>query len=261
MSETVLPVMASDRLGELVGLIKGADSVELKLTVPDVDRRSAVQALGVDVLDAQIRQVYFFDTADLALDRGGLVVRARRIQNKQGDSVVKLRPVVPADLPAKLRMSPGFGVEVDAMPGGFTCSASMKGLADNEEVREVAGRTRPIRKVFSKAQRAFFDGYAPDGVSMDDLLVLGPINVFKLKFTPAGWSRRLVAELWNYPDGSRILELSTKCDPASAFDVAVESRVLLSDLGIDLSGAQQTKTRTALVYFAGELAAAKAEES
>ena len=257
MSEPVLPVMASDRLGELLELIRGADSVELKLTVPDADRQSAARSLGIDVLEAQLRQVFFFDTADLALDRGGLVVRARRIQNKQGDSVVKLRPVVPADLPAKLRATPGFGVEVDAMPGGFTCSASLKGVGvDNDDIKAVAAGTRPVHKVFNKAQRAFFDSYAPDGVAMDDLLALGPINVFKVKFTPTGFNRRLVVELWNYPDGSRILEFSTKCDPSSAFDTAAEARVMLADHGIDLTGAQQTKTRTALEYFAGELAAA-----
>jgi hypothetical protein len=44
----------------LLGLIQGADSVELKLTVPDEDRRSTVMGLGMDPLDAQIRQVVFF---------------------------------------------------------------------------------------------------------------------------------------------------------------------------------------------------------
>ena len=35
-------------------------------------------ALGLDPIAAQIRQVYFFETPDLALDRAGVVVRARR---------------------------------------------------------------------------------------------------------------------------------------------------------------------------------------
>ena len=91
------------------------------------DQRSTIRALALDPLDAQIRQVFFFDTPDLALDSSGLVVRARRVQLKGDDSVVKLRPVVPNELPKKLRRTPGFGVEVDAMPGGFVCSASMKG--------------------------------------------------------------------------------------------------------------------------------------
>ena len=57
------------------------------------------------------------------------------------------------------------------------------------------------------------------------------------------------------PDGDRIFELSTKCLPSEAFQVAAEARVFLGEHGIDLSGEQQTKTRTALEFFAGELAA------
>ena len=55
----------------------------------------ALQSLDVDPLDAQIRQVFFFDTPDLALNSAGVVVRARRVQGKGDDTVVKLRPVVP----------------------------------------------------------------------------------------------------------------------------------------------------------------------
>src|SRR5436309_15495795 len=56
-------------LQQLLGLLRGADSAELKLTVPDSEQRSAVAALGMDPLEAQIRQVYFFDTPDLSLNK------------------------------------------------------------------------------------------------------------------------------------------------------------------------------------------------
>jgi hypothetical protein len=186
------------------------------------------------------------------LNRHGVVARARRIQRKPGDSVVKLRPVVPNQLPAALRESPNFGVEVDAMPGGFVCSASMKAELDPAHVKQVHAGSRPIRKLFTKEQRAFFRANAPEGLQLDTLAMLGPINVLKLKFSPAEYGR-LVAELWNYPDGSRILELSTKCLPAEALDVAAETKVFLAERGIVLLGEQQTKTRTALEFFAEEL--------
>jgi hypothetical protein len=243
--------LSDEELAEVVGLIEGADSVELKLTVPDEDQRSTIQALGLDPLDAQIRQVVFFDTPDLILDRAGVVVRARRSQGRDDDSVVKLRPVVPDDLPADVRAEDGFGVEVDAMPGGFVCSASFKGSCKAGRVWEVLHGERPVSKLFSKGQRAFFAERAPDGIDMDQLSVLGPITVLKLKHTPEGAERKLVTELWFYPDGSRILELSTKCRPGEAFDVAARARVFLSGRGIDTTGEQQTKTRTALEYFAG----------
>src|SRR6478736_4457544 len=107
---------------ELRELVKSSDSIELKLTLPESSYRSAARALGFDPLDTQIRQVFFFDTPDLDLNEAGVVARARRIQGRAHDSVVKLRPVVPADLPAKLRALPEFVVEVDALPGGYVCS-------------------------------------------------------------------------------------------------------------------------------------------
>jgi hypothetical protein len=236
-------------LERLLSLIKGADSVELKLTVPDSEQRATVAALGMDPLDAQIRQVYFFDTPDLALNRHGVVVRARRVQQRGDDSVVKLRPVVPDELPTGLRASKNLVVEVDAMPGGYVCSASLKGTPRAGEVKEVAAGDRPIRRLFSKEQRAFYAAHAPEGVGLDDLSILGPINLMKLKFSPRDLGRRMVAELWLYPDGSRILELSTKCAPTEAFQVAVESRAFLTKQGVDLSGEQHTKTKTALEFF------------
>jgi hypothetical protein len=252
-ARAVAPTFSEEQLGELLELIGDADSVELKLTVPDADRRSVAAALGIDPLDAQIRQVYFFDTPDLALNRSGIVLRARRVQRKDGDSVVKLRPVVPSALPTALRESPAFNVEVDAMPGGFVCSATLKRKAGTEEVRQVAAGAR-LSGLFSKQQLAFLSEHAPDDLALDDLSVLGPILVFKLKFEPEGLERRLVAELWWYPDDSRVLELSTKCAPKEAFLAAAETRVFLSQRGIDLSGEQQTKTLKALEFFSARLA-------
>ena len=243
-------------LGRLLTLLKGADSAELKLTVPDSEQRSAVAVLGMDPLEAQIRQVYFFDTPDLRLNKQGVVVRARRVQQRDDDSVVKLRPVVPDDLPSGLRKSKNLVVEVDAMPGGYVCSASLKGTPGAGGVKAVATGERPVRKLFSKEQQAFFTAHAPEGIGLDDLTMLGPINLMKLKFSPRGYNRRLVAELWLYPDGSRILELSTKCTPAETFDVAAETRAFLSSQGVDLSGEQQTKTKTALEFYARNLKAA-----
>ncbi len=233
----------------MLELIRDADSVELKLTIHETARASTARALGVDPLDAQVRQVFFFDTPELALNAAGVVVRARRRQGEEGDTVVKLRPVVPNDLPAELRTSSSFNVEVDAMPGGFVCSASFKGVADNAAILETAQGTRPIRKLFSKEQRAFYAAHAPNGIDLDSLSVLGPISILKVKLEPDGFGRRLVGELWMYPDGSAIVELSTKCRPNEAFQVAAEARAFLHSHGVDLSAEQQTKTKTALEFF------------
>jgi hypothetical protein len=251
--------MITDDLGDLLSLIEGADSVELKLTVPESSQRSILRALDLDPLDAQIRQVFFFDTPDLALNEVGVVARARRIQGKGDDSVVKLRPVVPADLPAELRASSDMVVEVDAMPGGYVCSATYKCPAPPVRVRDAIHGEEPLRKLFSKPQREFFSEHAPKGISLDDLRILGPIFVLKLRFSPADYTRgKIVAELWLYPDGSRILELSTKSAPPDALATALDLRAYLKRQGVDLGGDQQTKTKTALEFYAGQVKAAEA---
>ena len=100
--------LSDEQLAEMLELAKGADSVELKLTVPDSQQRSTVQALGIDPLDVQMRQVFFFDTPDLKLNAAGLVVRGRRVQAKGDDSVVKLRPVKPPICPTSTASSPAW---------------------------------------------------------------------------------------------------------------------------------------------------------
>lgn len=241
--------MSDAQLAKLLDTIGGSDSVELKLTVPAPEHRATLLALGLDPLEAQIRLVYFFDTPDLALNAAGVVVRARRIQGKREDSVIKLRPVVPEQLPADLRESPSFVVEVDAMPGGFVCSASFKGVPRKASVVDAAGGDAPLRRLFSKDQRKFYREHAPAGLALDDLSLLGPIFVLKMKGMPRGSARKFAVELWLYPEG-RILELSTRCATGEAMQVAAESRAYLASLGIDLDGDQETKTRTALQYFA-----------
>ena len=249
------PTLSDAQLAELMRLLRRSDTVELKLTIPASQQLAAIRGLELDPLDAQIRQVVFFDTPDLALDRAGVVVRARRIQARVGDSVIKLRPLDPERVGADVRRLSGFGVEVDAIPGGFVCSGRLKCEADSGAIRQVMLGARPLRKLYSKEQRALYGAHAPDGIGLDDLAVLGPIFVLKLKWQPPDYARKMVAEMWLYPDGDRIFELSTKCLPSEAFQVAAETRVYLTEHGIDLSGEQQTKTRTALEFFAGALTA------
>jgi hypothetical protein len=246
--------LSGQELAPLFSLIGGADTVELKVTLPESGQRSAIAALGLDPLEAQIRQVFFFDTPDLALSESGVVLRARRVQGRGADTVVKLRPVVPDELPEDLRRSGSVGVEVDAMPGGYVCSASMKGKATNAEVREAVTGQRPLQKLFSKDQRGFFAAHAPEGIQIDDLRVLGPTFVLKETIEPEALGRRVVAELWLIPDGTRVFELSTKCPPSEAFQVAVETRSFLEQVGLDLSPDPQTKTKTALQFFSAEFA-------
>jgi hypothetical protein len=245
--------LSAEDTKKLLYLVKNAKSVELKLSVPMVQHQEAALSVGIDAVEAQPRHVYFFDTADQALNRAGVIVRARRRPGGRADTVIKLRPVDPATIDAELKRSDAFKVEVDAMPGGFfVCSASYKGVATGQEVLDVAQGRMPLRKLFSKEQLAFYDAHAPAGLEMNSLLAQGPILLLKLKQQPKGYKRGFTAELWLWKDGKHILELSTQCEPTEAFQVGVEFKAFLIDHGIDLGADQETKTKTAMQKFKAE---------
>ncbi len=245
--------LTGEQVTEMFRLVKGATSVELKLSVPVGS--APVKKIGLDPVEAQPRQAFFFDTPDLALNKAGIVVRARRIQGGDGDTVIKLRPVEPETIDPELRRSSAFKIEVDAMPGGFVCSASFKGVCTNQEVLDVASGGMPLRKLFSREQRAFYDAHAPAGVTMDKLVLLGPVFLLKSKHYPKAkdFDRPIVMEVWIYPDGSLVMEVSTKCLPKEAFQVIGDFKEYLARHGIALGADQSAKTRTALEFFSARL--------
>ncbi|HEU4956334.1 MAG TPA: hypothetical protein VFT40_01765 [Sphingomicrobium sp.] len=233
-------------------LLKGSNSVELKLMVED-PARVTIRHLGFDPVEAQPRQVYFFDTPDLALNKAGVIVRARRRPGGRGDTVVKLRPVDPATLSDELRRDEAVKTEVDVMPGGYVCSTSVKGRCDSAEVVDVCSGKKPLSSIFTHKQRDFYAAHAPAGISMDELVPLGPTFLLLAKQQPKHFDRVVVVELWMYPDGSRVLEISTKGAPGEAFQLAANFRALLMDSGIPIERSSSAKTGSALSFFSKQL--------
>ena len=244
---------SDEQLPEFLELLKKSDSVELKLTVPESAHYEVAAALDLDPLEAQMRLVYFFDTPDLALNRSGVVVRARRVQRKGGDSVVKLRPVIPGELPEAVRSAEGFTTEVDAMPGAFVCSGTLKRSVDNADVRHVATGAAPLKGLFSKAQRGFLAEHGPEGVGSG-----GPVGA---RADPRAQAQ-VRAERLRSPHGGRALVVPRRLPRSravdevragEAFETAAEARAFLSQRGVDLSAEQETKTAKALEFFAGQI--------
>ena len=142
-----LPGTELDRLLTATRLAK---SIELKLVVPAADHEATCAALGVDFTRAAGRTVYFLDTADRRLERHGVVARIRSVDGRADDSVVKLRPFIAGDLPARLRRSKHFGVEVDAMPGQFVCTGAMGRRLGKNDVQKTVTKKRPLRHLFRR---------------------------------------------------------------------------------------------------------------
>jgi len=234
-------------------ILKDVGSVEIKLVAPMHIHRATISKLGVDPIETEVRQVYFFDTPNLDLNKAGVVVRARRMQGGAGDTVVKLRPVDPAAIDRELRRSASFKTEIDVVPGGFVCSGSFKGNCTAQEAKDAVGGKMPLDSLFSKEQRAFYKAHAPKGIALRSLETYGPTFVLKARKWIKQLDRRLVVEMWLFPDGSRNLEISMKCEPSKAFQVAQEAKEYFKAIGIELSANQQTKTRAAMQFFQPEV--------
>ena len=141
------------------------------------------------------------------------------------------------------------------MPGGFVCSASFKGVCTGQEVLDVSAGAMPLRKLFSKEQRAFYDKHAPAGITMDKLVILGPTFLLKAKHQPKAkeLDRPITVEMWLYPDGTRVMEISTKSLPSEAFQVVADFKAYLGRYGIALGADQSAKTKSSLEYFSARL--------
>src|SRR5256885_4506593 len=98
---------------------------------------------------------------DLTLFHNGVVVRARRTQGAVDDTVVKLRPSTLGELPPEVRTSPNLKVEMDVTRGSYVISASLKGERRVGAVHESTKGVRPLEKLFTKEQRAFFEAHRP----------------------------------------------------------------------------------------------------
>jgi hypothetical protein len=98
----------------------------------------------------------------------------------------------------------------------------------------------------------FYAAHAADGLGLDDLRILGPTVVLKEVLVPPEFGRRLVAVA---PPGRIEDPRALDQVPAGeAFQAAVEARAYLDGLGLDLSPDPHTKTKTALEFFAAQLA-------
>ena len=123
--------ISSEQLARLIRSWPAEHVLRFTASTPDTDRHSAIDAAGLDLLDARLRQVVFFDTPDLTLTRRGITLWASRIQRRPASAGITFHPwgtgrlVAPdqavADVPRDLH---DFEVEVDAVPGGYACAAT-----------------------------------------------------------------------------------------------------------------------------------------
>lgn len=226
------------------------DGVEIKVTLRPDQELQGLRALELDEDSAEVRIIYFYDTPELDWFHAGIALRARLVKGDDDDSTVKFRPVEVRNVPREWREVEGFKLEADSVGDRVVCSASLTALQKRDEIDEVAKGTRPIGKLFSKEQERFLAAFSPQPVDFSTLKPLGPIRVLRWKTRHEGFPYELSSEEWRLPDGTDLLEVSIKVEPEEAEKGRAAFASHLRELGLDPAGAQETKTRTALEYFA-----------
>jgi hypothetical protein len=234
-------------------VLSDVDAVEIKVTIrPDQELR-AERAMELNEDTAEVRVVYFYDTPKLDLFDAGVALRARLVKGDDDDSTVKFRPVEPAKIAEEWKQLKGFKLEADCVGNRVVRSASLTVLQKRNEIDEVAKGKWPIEKLFSKDQERFLGAFYKSPVDFAKLHVLGPIRVLRWKLKQKDFPYELTLEEWRLPDGEDLVEVSIKTAPQDASQAQKDFDKHLRDLGLDPKGAQETKTRTALEYFAKAL--------
>jgi hypothetical protein len=239
-----------DRAGRAAKATSGTEAVEVKVTVIDRDETAALRKLGLERDKGERRRIFFYDTRDLTLFRRGVALRARETDGDECESTVKIRPVEPKRIADKWRKKNGFKVEADAVGVKVIRSASYTIAQKTKEIAEVASGDRPIAKLFSGEQEEFLQEMAPFAIDFAKLVSLGPVAALRWKVKHEGLPYELCAEEWRLPDGRDVVEISIKTKPVEAAAAQAALEGFLAELGLDRETRQQTKTLTALEYFA-----------
>lgn len=189
------------------------------------------------------RQVYFLDTAELALRRCGVVVRVRRT-HRGGDVAVKLRRRRPVNL-GSARWLPNLQVELDALPGYTVWSAALSRPLDPDMLPATPAGRWPPATLLSVEQREFLHTHTGLRIEDGGLQPHGPIEVSRIR-TRSRERVRLALEHWALPGSADLVEVSTKCRPTRALARADAVAALFADHDIEPAAHQQTKTDAAL---------------
>jgi hypothetical protein len=229
--------------------------VEFKHTAAAGDEDKVPEIFGNALKHPERRKVYFYDTRARTLFEHGIVLRARVTQGDDDDSTVKIRPAS-LDDDAPWREIKDVAVELDVSGKGPMCSAKLDEKRKPGEIEDVDGEKEPISSLFTKDQEKLVKAFAPDGVEIDDLEVLGPVDARKWEFDDLdGVAFELTIEEWLLPDTTRFIEFSTKVDRKDAAEAQKAFRAVLERFGADLAQVQDQKTPLVLKFFATRLSA------
>jgi len=181
-----------------------------------------------------------------------VVLRARRIIGGDHDSTVKLRPVDPGKVPARWKKYAGFKIEADAGENGVVKSASLTMPVAKGVIKRVAEGKLGVAALLTDEQKRFLFEMAKLELDLARLMIMGPMQAQRWKFTDPALPWPITAELWQRDDGELIFEASIKAPIEQAAVAAGGFLAHLTEIGAERDHSQQAKTRWALEHYAGK---------
>jgi hypothetical protein len=234
--------------GQVTQTMAGVDDVEIKATIPDHQIDEALRSYNLKK-DNNERYIYFFDTPDLKLFEVGVIGRARRVVGGKHDSTIKFRPVDPAAVPPLWKNHAGFKIEADVSEKGMVKSASLTKPIEKGVIKRVEAGKEPIATLFGEEQQLFLLSMAKHQLDFTNIVVLGPVQAWRWKFTDPGLPWALTTELWQRNDNARLLEVSIKVPLVQAAAARAAFVAFMAEVGADHDDGQQAKTRWTLEHY------------
>lgn len=226
---------------------------EVKVTLASEEIADALRRLGLVEAEASRLMLWYFDSRELELLDHGVILRGRRIAGERDKSTAKLRfRGASASVPGWLEVH-GFKREADLTGSKEVMSWGLTAKTEEGAIESVLAGIRPVDALFNAEQRKLIADCSPIPVDWGDLVPLGPIEAKIWSVESGGragdFHRKLTAERWTLPNGTDLLQVSTRAPGHEAAAAQAELLGYLESLGLSLSLRQETKTRIALEYF------------
>jgi hypothetical protein len=176
-----------------------------------------VKALQLEPVGAERYDVWYFDTADMALFRKGTVVRLRIKAHAAAELTLKFADQNCSRVNRALLPAQQSKCEYDVRGALVTGAVSISKTLNEDQVRALMAKPGDLQALLSRGQIGFLRDGASAWPLPAPLLLLGPVRVQPYRQK----GDRSVVEAWQFNSGKQLLELSQKTKLSNAHDLNV----------------------------------------